>query len=376
MTRPILAVSNHGEIVGGGEISLLTLLERLDRSQWSPLAAVPSEGEVSSRCRALGLAVHLVPLPSLRRPGPDVFRSVMAMRRLIHESGARLLHANGSRAMFYAGLAGRLAGRPAIWHVRVADRDAFLDRFLGRLARAVIVNSEAVRRRLDWMRPEKVRCIHNGVDLDRFAPRPAPPALRSSLGLPAEAPVVASVGRFVRYKGYHYLLEAARLAREIAPDIHWVLVGDGELRDELEAQCQTGGMESRVRFTGWREDIPDILALCNLFVLPSVGEHFGRVLIEAMAMGKPIVATDAGGVPEIVVHGETGLLVPPADPRAFLEAVLTLLQDPKRRAVFGQAARQRAERRFSLTGHVRAVEALYQDLAKGESQGRQNEDPR
>lgn len=372
--RPLVVVSNHGEIVGGGEVSLLGLLERLDRSRWSPIVVVPSEGEVGSRCRALGLPTHVIPLPSLRRPRPAVFRSVTAVRRLIRESGASLLHANGSRAMLYAGLAGRLAGRPVIWHVRVADRDVFLDRLLAFLARAVIVNSRAVQQRFDWMLSGKVRCIHNGVDLDRFAPRQPPPTLRASLGLPAGAPVAASVGRFVRFKGYHDLLEAARLARDTLPDLHWVLVGDGELRGELEARCRTLGMESRVRFTGWREDVRDILALCDVFALPSLGEHFGRVLIEAMAMAKPVVATDAGGVPEIVLHGETGLLVPPADPRAFVQAVLALLQDPVRRAGFGQAARQRAERHFSLTGHVRAIEALYLDVAAKESASVARED--
>jgi glycosyltransferase involved in cell wall biosynthesis len=174
--------------------------------------------------------------------------------------------------------------------------------------------------------------------------------------------VVGSIGRFVPYKGYAYLLEAARLVRDVKPAAHWVLVGDGELRGELERQRRTLGLETQVHLPGWREDVPDLLALCDLFVLPSVVEHFGRVLIEAMAMGKAVVATDAGGVPEIVIQGETGLLVPPAQPKDLAEAVLTLLEDAPRAQRLGMAGRRRAETTFSLARHVEAVETLYREV--------------
>jgi glycosyltransferase involved in cell wall biosynthesis len=363
--RPVLVVSNHGEIVGGGEISLLTLLKGLDRACWAPEVVIPSEGPVAACARALGLPTHTIPLPPLRRPWAAIRQTMVPMRRLVQDSGALLLHANGSRAMFYAGLVGRLLGRPVIWHVRIADRDPVLDRLLIPLAGAIVVNSKAVGRR--FARAScKVRCIPNGVDLARFAPRPASPTLRASLGLPGGAPVVASVGRFVAFKGYNHLLEAARLVCEAAPNTHWLLVGDGELRGDLESHCRRLGLEQRVRFAGWREDVPEILALADLFVLPSLGEHFGRVLIEAMAMGKAVVATDAGGVPEVVLNRETGLLVPPAQPEALAAAVLALLRDPARARRLGEAGRLRAEAEFGLARHVEAVEVLYEELL-GES---------
>ena len=358
----ILLLSNHADIVGGGELSLLALLEGLDRSRWFPTVVVPAEGAVSARCRTLGLPIHVIPLPTIRRPGPALLRSVMTLGALIRSTGASLLHANGSRAMFYAGLAGRLSGRPVIWHVRVAHRDSLLDPLLARLASAVIVNSKAVGRRFSGAPCGKVRCIYNGVDLERFNPRNPPLELRRSLDLPEEGPVVVSVGRFVAFKGYSYLLEAARRVQDTMPGVHWVLVGDGELRSELEAQCRSLGLKSRAHFTGWREDVPDVLALCDLFVLPSVVEHFGRVLIEAMAMGKAVVATDAGGVPEIVIQGETGLLVPPAQPKDLAEAVVTLLEDAPRAHRLGMAGRRRAETMFSLSRHVEAVETLYREV--------------
>lgn len=361
--RPILLLSNHGDIVGGGEISLLALLRGLDRTRWLPRIVVPSEGAVATRCRALGLTVHTIPFPPLRWPCPSMVRSVTAIRRLIREAGTALVHANGSRAMFYGGLGARLSQRPAIWHVRVADRDAVLDRLLGRLARAVVVNSHAVAHRFDWLPPRKLHCIHNGVDLSGFFPRRPPAGLRRSLGIPDSAPVVASVGRFVAYKGYNHLLDAARIIGTVLPLVHWILVGDGELRGELEEQCRQLGLAPQTHFTGWREDVADLLALSDLFVLPSLGEHFGRVLIEAMAMAKPVVATNAGGVPEIVEHGRTGLLVPPASPRALAEAVVDLMRDPARASEFGQVGRRLAESRFSLERHVDSITTLYEALA-------------
>ncbi len=355
----VLVVSNHGEIVGGGEVSLLALLEHLDRSRWQPAVVVPVEGTVAVRCRNLDLPVHVIPLPALRRPQLPVVNAVFALRRLIRGVNACLLHANGSRAMWYAGLAGRLAHRPAIWHVRVADAEPVPDRILAALSTAIVVNSHAVGRRFDWARAGKVHCVHNGVDLGRFGPRPPLETLRMSLGIPDGAPVVGSVGRFVPYKGYRFLLDAARAVEDALPGVHWLLVGDGEQRQELEAQSRRLGLGERVRFTGWRDDVPDLLALCTVFALPSLAEHFGRVLIEAMAMERPIVATGAGGVPEIVAHDQCGVLVPPGDPPAMAEALLALLRDSARAARLGHAARQRAETHFGIARHAEAVARVY-----------------
>ena len=361
-SHTVLLVSNHAEIVGGGELSLLSLVEALDRSRWAPAVVVPSEGPVAAGCRVLGIPAYVVSMPSLRPPRLTAIRGVATLRRMTLETRATLLHANGSRAMLYAGLAGLLARVPVIWHVRVADPDPGLDRILLRMAAGVVVNSKAVLRRFPPVSAGKVRCIYNGVDLARFCPRSPSAQLRASLGLPYGVAVVASVGRFVPYKGFAVLLEAADVVRASRPDVHWLLVGDGELRGELERQCRTLSLDTQVRFTGWRTDVADLLALADLFVLPSMSEHFGRVLVEAMALGKPVVATDAGGVPEIVVPGETGLLVPPGDATAMARAICALLKDPARSAQLGAAGRRRVEAEFSLARHVAAVEALYAEL--------------
>jgi glycosyltransferase involved in cell wall biosynthesis len=358
----ILVVSNHGRLVGGGELSLMDLLGGLDRDRWAPTLVVPEEGAVASRGRDLGLAVHVVPLPTLRRPGPAILNTVRTLGRLARATGAGLIHANGSRAMFYAGLAARAVGRPAIWHVRIAESDGLADRALHALATSVIVTSRAVARRFRPTSP-KVRLIPNGVDLAHFTPRSPSAALRAALGVPPSAPIVLSIGRFVAEKGHRHLLEAVARVERTRPGVHWILLGDGELADELRATARRLGLEAQVHFGGWRDDVPDVLALCDVFVLPSESEGFGRVLVEAMAMARAVVATAVGGVPEIVRDGETGILVPAAAPAPLADAIRSLLDDPAHAARLGTEGRARARAAFSLTAHIAAVERVYAELA-------------
>lgn len=365
----VLIVSNHGDIVGGGEISLLLLLEGLNRARWHPVVVVPVEGSVAERCRRLGVLVHAIPLPGLRRYRGGVLRAIASLKRLAEATGARLLHANGSRAMLYAGLAGLLGRRPVLWHVRVADRDPLLDPLLAALARRIVVNSQAVAGRFHGAAAARVRCVYNGVNLNEFSPRPPRPGLRQAVGVSGQGPVIVSAGRFVAYKGYDYLIEAARLLKADRPDAEWVIAGDGELRGALESLCRRCGLAGQVHFLGWRDDLPDVLSLADVFVSPAIGEHFGRVLIEAMAMGKPVVATASGGAPEIVVNGETGVLVPPADAAALAQAVRALLADPAGRRRLGEAGRARAEAAFGLARHAEAIGAVYRECT-GETHGR------
>jgi glycosyltransferase involved in cell wall biosynthesis len=183
--------------------------------------------------------------------------------------------------------------------------------------------------------------------------------------VPSSSPLVLSIGRFVAEKGHRHLLEAAARIERTRPGVHWVLVGAGELEAALPREAQALGLASQVHFTGWRDDVPDVLAVADVFVLPSVNEGFGRVVVEAMAMARPVVATAVGGVPEIVRDGETGVLVPASDPRALADTVRSLLDDPARAARLGAAGRACAESRFSLTAHVDAVERVYTEVLGG-----------
>lgn len=358
--RPVMLISNHGEIVGGGELSFLDLVKTLNRTQWNPCVVVPGEGEVFRQCRKEGLATSVVPLPSLRYPNVHVIGSLVKLCKLARETRAEVIHANGSRAMFYAGVVGIWLKIPVMWHVRISDTEPLWDWVLSKLATLIIVNSKAVGNRFHGRTLEKVCCVYNGVDLRRFVPREPSKEVQAQLGLHNKGPIVLSVGRFVHFKGYVHLLEAAEVVNRVMPTVQWILVGDGELKEALQEQAQALGLMDHVHFVGWQTEIPEWLSLCDVFVLPSLKEHFGRVLIEAMAMAKPVVATAAGGVPEIIEDKSTGLLVPPSCPLRLAEEILSLLQNKAWGKQIGEAGRQRVEQKFSLSAHVLGIEALWQ----------------
>ncbi|MGE3152403.1 MAG: glycosyltransferase family 4 protein [Nitrospiraceae bacterium] len=365
---PVLYVSHHADITGGGEISLLALLKGLDRETWAPVVVVPGEGQVAEHCRAMTVPTHVVPMPSCRWPSAAMRAGVRTLRRLIEDSRAELVHANGSRAMVYAALARRTTRARVIWHVRVADSDGVLDRLLAASADHIIVNSQAVGGRFHYVPQKKLACIHNGVDPADYGMVPAADrsAFRRSYGIPADVPVVVSVGRFVPYKGYRFLIQAAHRLVGRVPEIHWLLVGDGEERSGLERLSKDLGLERIVHFTGWLSRPQFALSAGDLFVLPSLGEHFGRVLLEAMAMRKAVVATNAGGVREIVKAGLTGVLVPPSDSQALAEAVQGLLANRSLADYLGINGRERVETYFTLDRHLQAVGNLYRSLLFGQ----------
>lgn len=364
MSEPqsVLFISNHGDIVGGGEISLLQLLGALDRSQWRPVLVVPHEGAVAEQAGRAGIPTYVVSMPAVTGTSTASLTSIRALKQLIRQQDAQIVHANGTRAMIYGGLAAKIARCPAVWHVRVADSDGLLDRALYKLSAAVIVNSDAVSHRVSWGTADRLHRIYNGVDTVRFAPRSPSPVQRAALGLTTGDPVVVSVGRFVPYKGYEDLLHAAAIVHRQDAAVHWVLVGDGELRSDLGQKAEELGIHQVIHFTGWLDDVRDMLALADVFVLPSHGEHFGRVLIEAMAMGRAVVATDAGGVPEIVRHGVTGCLVAPNRPDCLAESVQEMLAQSDRARQFGRAGRRAVEDRFSLQAHADQIQSLYHQL--------------
>jgi glycosyltransferase involved in cell wall biosynthesis len=224
-----------------------------------------------------------------------------------------------------------------------------------------------VRRRLiesDHVPPGKVTVLLNGVDLSRFrqeeeGSRP----IREHLGLPLDRRVVTCVGQLIDFKGINYLVDAADLLRD-REDLFFLIVGDGDRRSALDEQVRRLGLEDRVRLLGKRDDVHDLLSASDLFVCPSVwDEALGYVILEAMAVNLPVVASRVGGIPEVVRDGENGLLVAPRDPAALASAIAGLADDAGRRERMGQAARRLIEESFSLERAIDSTVALYGELA-------------
>ncbi len=212
-----------------------------------------------------------------------------------------------------------------------------------------MVVSEQVRQQsiADGISPARIVLIPNGV-AQAAAAADARPRLRSQLGVPDGGSLVLSVGRLAPQKGHHYLLQAVPAVLAQWPQTVFALVGDGSSRPELEAEAQRLGIESQVRFLGTQANVPDWLAAADVFVLPSISEGLPVALLEAMIAGRAVVATDVGGVGEVVQDGQTGRLVPPADVPALAQGLLDLLQDEAKRSRLAAAGQERVKRDYTL----------------------------
>jgi glycosyltransferase involved in cell wall biosynthesis len=355
----VLLLANFPDVVGGGEESLLGLAAAMDRRRRRVLGSVTAEGEVAARLRAVGVPVTVVPLPRLRPwTVPGVVVGWWRLRALLARERVALVHAHGSRGALYAGLAARTLGIPLVWHVRVADADRLLDPLLARLATAIVANSTATAARVCRVRGAAARTtvVPNGIDLARFSPGPPDPALRAALGLHPTVPVVGYFGRLEHGKGVDVLLDAAARVHTKLPSA-FLLVGDGPLRVALTERAAAAGLP--VVFAGRRDDVPALLRLCRLLVLPSRQEAFGRVLVEAMASDVAVVATTVGGIPEVCTDGVTGLLVPPEDPEALAVAIALTLADQVATAARVATAAADVRARFDLAAHAEGMQAVY-----------------
>lgn len=215
--------------------------------------------------------------------------------------------------------------------------------------------------------PKKIVVINSGLQLDKFRKVDIDIIKkREELLVKSDEILIGMVGRLEPVKGPEYLIEAAKLVIKKFPKVKFLIVGEGTLRNKLESRCKNLGISDKFIFTGWREDITEILAVLDILVLPSLNEAVGRILIEAGACGVPVVATNVGGVPEIVKGGQTGILVPPKDPHSLSQAVISLLEDKEKRQRMGEAARSWVDDKFSAEIMVNKVSNLYQELMRSE----------
>jgi glycosyltransferase involved in cell wall biosynthesis len=369
--KNILYLINTPHIKGGGEISLLNLLKKIDRKSYNPIAVCPSEGGMSSAIKDMNIPVEIVSMKRLRYF--NLYSLVAGVRKLIQIINAQdigIIHANGSRCMIYGGIAGRIKRIPVIWHVRIVERDNLLDRILSILADRIIVISNSVRNRFNWFNnKEKISVIYNGIDINDFVRYINVAQARKELSIAENDVVIGTVGQFIPMKGHGYFIEAAKIILEKVKNVKFI-IGGGSQEDnshemELKNLVADYGIGDKLIFTGYRKDIKNIIALMDIFVFSAIGEGFGRVLIEAMALQKPVVAANSGGVPEIVVNGETGILVTEKDPLSMASAIIRLINERDAREKMGMAGKKRVEEMFTIERHTREIENLYSEVLKG-----------
>jgi len=364
----ILYLHHVGEL-SGAEGSLRLLLRHLDRARVEPLFAGPARGPFVAALAADGVTTLPLTFGPLRRVG-GVLRAVARLVRLTRAHRVDLLHANGPQTNVPAGLAGRLTGVPVIWHARnlIAGDMWDVDRALAPLATRIVCNADAIRRRFAGSRGwERSVTIINAVDTREFHPGVPRAPFRRELGVPDAAPLIGIVGRLGLGKGHEHFVEAALRLLGGGLDAHFAVVGDPLFdedawrADALRRAVKDAGREDRVRFVGYRRDIPAVMRGLDVLVLASDAEPCGRVLFEAMAAGTPIVATNSGGTPEIVRDGIEGILVPPRDPAALARAIGALAADPGLRARLGAAGVARVAAEFTIERYVARTLAVYDE---------------
>lgn len=366
MSRTILHFTDSDQF-GGTERALLQVLAGLDRSRWRPvLLHRPESGLAPLLQEARHLGVELRTVPQLR--GAQGWARLPALVQQIRRERAAVFHAHLTWPLACRmGLLGAALARvPAV----VATAQLFVDlppsgwtTMQHRVVSACVDRYLAVSRQVAaqlrerfGVRADKITQVPNAVALDRF-PRAVSPAPARPTD-PAVPHTVLTVARLDPQKGLHDLVAAAALV----PEARVMVVGEGPERPALETEIARLGLGDRVHLLGFRSDVPDLLAASDLFVLPSLFEGLPLSILEAMAAGKPVVATAIGGNDEAVVDGATGLLVPPGDPQALADAIRALLRDPERRRRLGEAGRRRAEAEFSATAMVRRIAAIYDEL--------------
>lgn len=363
--------------VSGSENHLLTLLSGFRKEQFelhlcilAQTSHLPYLQEYKTALEQAGVHVFF----RIMRKYLD-FRTLWVLVRYIRKEQFHIVHTHLIHADFYGTLAARLAGVTTIISSRHND-DRFrnyrpliwVNRFLARWHSKIIVISDWIGTFLpevEGIPQEKIVRIHYGLQPDTVMKHADKQYVRQQFQLPGQVPVIGTIGRLTAQKGHSYLLQAVKQVKAHFPELRVLILGEGELHPELEKQSKELGIESNVIFTGYRNDAVKLLSGFDFFVFPSLWEGFGLVLLEAMALKKAIVASSVSAIPESVIDGKTGILVPPRNAERLAEAMLILLRETNLAHTMGEAGYRHLQENFSVQKMVEATEALYTSLTPG-----------
>jgi glycosyltransferase involved in cell wall biosynthesis len=354
--------------IGGSQTHLLQVLRLLDRHQFEPmLCCLSSEGALLETARETGATVVGVGLGRLKSPA--AVGAVLRLTGFMRRARIDIVHNYLLRANVAGTLAARMARVPLVLNSKrgcheMRGLELAAVRLSNRLADCVTANAEAVRRFVhdnEGCPLEKMVVIPSGIDTDRFAPL-APADYKARLGVAPDRKVVGIVTRMRVRKGVEEFLRAMAMVRERRPEACAVVVGEVDLDASLRAMVQELGLDGHLHLLGRRSDMAEVLSAFDLFVLSSHDEGMSNAILEAMAMQRPVVATDVGGTNEVVQDGRTGVLVPAKDPAALAQGILRVLDNAQEATVMGERGRAIAVERFSARAMVRQMEELYMQL--------------
>ncbi|HEY9791892.1 MAG TPA: glycosyltransferase family 4 protein [Candidatus Obscuribacterales bacterium] len=386
-TKPVnIMFIDHTAKLSGGEIALLRLISALDRERFRVSVVLFSNGKFASELKKIGVQPIILPLDSrvlnTRRESlgaglflqlgifQSVLKQIALLRDLIALRKPDIVHTNSLKSDIIGGLAARLAGVPVLWHIRDRIAPDYLPssatklfRLLARIVPAYLVaNSNATMQTLPT--GQRASVVYDGIPKPQKTGRQNRQLSTNTVGL---------IGRISPWKGQHIFIEAAAIVLKKRPDTRFEIIGSTMFGEEdylrgLREQIASLGLTHAVNLVGFRDDISDALSNLSIFVHASVlPEPFGQTVLEAMAAGVPTIASDAGAIPEIVTHEETGLLVPPGDPAAMAQAILRLLDNRSFAQTIASRARQVAIERFSINMAATRMQRIYERLIEVES---------
>ncbi|HID62484.1 MAG TPA: glycosyltransferase family 1 protein [Anaerolineae bacterium] len=389
--RRVLYVEQRSSLAGS-RFSLLSIVKGVRDYGIVPLVVCGGDGPFVRELRKANISVETIDISSLFSISPRRITtnllSLIRLWRYTMKMHVDLIHSNSFGAHIFAGIVAGLLGKKTVWHIReftenIEDtpqkkrwRKLIVSvLLLGAtfLADRIICVSEAIRDHYanGWI-SRKMKVIHNGIDLSEFDNNKRTDYLLEELGLCGEDKVVSIFARLTPWKGHRLFIEGAAQIKQQMERVKFLVVGsqlDYEIGENYEEQLRNLvrdlKLDGDVIFTGFRRDVPNLMALSDVIVSTSNKEPFGRVMLEAGAMARPVVASNSGGHPEIVIDGVTGYLVPPDDVEILASKILTLLRDGERAKELGKNARERVEAQFALEGMIKKLLKVYAELLGG-----------
>lgn len=378
--------------IGGAQEVVRTLVEYLALDNCRPVVCTFKDGPLRQEIERAGIKVKVLPprrygIVALPLFVVDMFRLWRILAQFIKEHQIDVVQTHLLRSLDFLVLLLRYTTRlrAVLWTFHSANfvlTETHLSRHrwllkpkrwihnrLYRLASPMVDGLIAVSGEVKaamvqtiGLGPDKITVIYNGVDLKRYTPHVDKTLLRRRLGLPETAGLLVMIGTLKEAKGHRYMIEAMALLVQSRPDVQLLLVGDGELRQELQGQVNGLHLNDRIHFLGSRQDVPDLLAAGDIFVLPSLWEGLSIALLEAMATGLPIVASEVSGTVQVIIPGQTGILVPPGEPDRLAAAIGQLLANPGCAQALGAAAKERVTVEFTAQKQAAEHLALYHQL--------------
>ena len=354
--------------IGGAESQLVTLAPILNNGHYDiTVCCLQREGVQADILRAKGIKVV-----SLNMRLRYWFSAVIKLYRLIKQLNVQVVHTHLFHSSIWGRVVGKIAGVPVMMNTEHGMTlwkkwyHLFLARLTNSFTDKIIAVSEDIRQiRIDRenVPPQKIVFIPNSVNIEQFSQIKNRDQVRSELGIEPNTCVIGTVARLVPPKRLDYLLETAHLVREKKRQVHFLIIGDGPLRQKLEAQAeQLDLLTEHVQFLGSRHDIPDLLSALDIFVLSSEREGLPVSMLEAMAASLPIATTAVGGIPEVIQNGDNGLLVPPHEPDSLARAILSLVTDDTLRRLIAKQGYQTVKDRFSAVAVGQQITTLYDEL--------------